>query len=57
MKKEITIIISVDCEKDEWGNVISCKGFDDGKPIQNTAEILGWIELIKQQEIRKAFPK
>jgi len=56
-KKQIVIKITIDCEKDEWGNVISCKGFDDGKPIQNTAEILGWIELIKQQEIRKAFPK
>jgi len=55
MKKEIVIKISIDCEKDEWGNVINLQGFEDGKPIQNTAELIGWIELIQQQESRKLF--
>ncbi len=53
MKKEIVIKIFVDSEKDEFGNIIHCKGFDDKKPIQSTIELIGLLEVIKQQEIRK----
>ena len=56
MKKEIVIKITIDCEKDEWGNVINLQGFKEGKPIQNTAELVGWLELIQQQESRRLFP-
>lgn len=55
MKKEIVIKIFVDCDKDEFGNIIHCKGLDDGKPIQSTIELLGLLEVIKQQEIKKLF--
>ena len=56
MEKQIVIKITIDCEKDEWRNVINLQGFENGKPIQNTAELLGWLELTKQQELRKVFP-
>jgi len=57
MEKQIVIKISIDCEKDEWGNVINLQGFEDGKPIQNTAELIGWLELTKQQELKRVCPK
>jgi len=55
MKKEIIIKIFVDCDKDEFGNIISTQGFEDGKEIQNTAEIIGWLQVIQQQEGNKLF--
>jgi len=56
MEKQIVIKITIDCEKDEWRNVINLQGFENGKPIQNVADFLGWLELIKHQELMKAFP-
>ena len=53
--KEIIIKIFVDCDKDEFGNIISTQGFEDGKEIQNTAEIIGWLQVIQQQEGNKLF--
>ena len=50
MKKEIIIKILIDCDKDEFGNIINTQGFEDGKEIQNMAEIIGWIQLFQLQE-------
>ena len=55
MKKEIIIKIFVDCDKDEFGNIINTQGFEDGKEIQNMAEIIGWLQVIQQQEGNKLF--
>ncbi len=55
--KEIVIKIFIDCDKDEFGNIIHTKGFVDGKEIQDTAEIVGWLEIIQQQEIYKKLFK
>ena len=51
MKKSIIIKILIDTEKDEIGNLISFNGFENGKKIQNTVELLGLLDLIKNQEI------
>jgi len=53
MKKEIVIKIFVDCEKDEFGNIIHCTGFKDGREIQDRIELIGLLEIIKQQEVFK----
>lgn len=55
MKKEIFIKIFVDCDKDEFENIIHTQGFEDGKEIQSMAELIGWIELLKMQEGSKFF--
>ena len=55
MKKEIVIKIFVDSEKDEFGKIISIKGFEEGKQIQTAVEIVGWLEVIKTQEILNKF--
>ena len=55
MKKEIIIKISIDCDKDEFGNVIHTQGFVDGKEIQNQAEIMGWLQAVQLQEGMKLF--
>jgi len=57
MEKLIKIEIKVDSEKDEFGNLITLKGFEDGKPIQNTIELVGLLEIVKQQEIKNLFSK
>mgnify|MGYP001030814632 CR=1 FL=1 len=57
MKKEIILKISVDCDKDEFGNWVNLKGFVDKKPIQNMVELIGYLEVIKQQELAKLFKK
>lgn len=57
MKKQIIIKVFVDSEKDEFGKIISISGFDDGKQIQTAAEIIGWLEIIKSQEILDKFFK
>ncbi len=57
MKKLIKIEIEVDCDADEFGNLITVKGFDDKKPIQNTIDLIGLLEIVKQQEIKKLFSK
>ncbi len=55
MKKEIVIKISIDCKEDEFGNIIHTRGFENGKEIQNLAEIIGWIQIVQQQECGKLF--
>jgi len=57
IEKEIVIKVKVDCDNDGFGNLIELKGFDNGKPIQNLAEIVGWIQIIQHQEIKKLFRK
>ncbi|KKN44966.1 hypothetical protein LCGC14_0687870 [marine sediment metagenome] len=57
MEKLIKIEIKVDSEKDEFGNLITLKGFEDGIPIQNTIELVGLLEIVKQQEIKNLFSK
>ena len=54
-RKEILIKIRIDCDKDEFGNIIKFKGFDDKKNIQNTIELIGFLESIKQQELARLF--
>ena len=51
----VLIKIKIDSEKDSFANLISFKGFENGKPILNTIELLGLLEAIKQQEGRKLF--
>ncbi len=53
MKKEVLIRIRVDGDEDAFGTLIKFKGFDDRKPIQNTIELIGLLETIKQREMRK----
>ena len=57
MKKLIRIEIEIDCDNDEFGNLITIKGFEDGKPIQKTIDLVGLLEIIKQQEIMNLFNK
>ena len=53
MRKEIIIKIRIDGDKDEFANFISMKGYPENKPIQNTLELIGFLEIIKQQEQKK----
>ncbi len=57
MEKEVLIKIKISPDKDEFKNFITVKGFDNGKPIQNTIELIGLLDVIKQQEIIKLFRK
>ena len=57
MKKEIVIKIFIDCDKDEFGNIIHTQGFEDGKEIQSMAELVGWMEIVQQQENYKKLFK
>lgn len=57
MEKLIKIEIKVNCDDDEFGNLITMKGFEDGKPIQNTIELIGLLEIVKQQEIKNLFDR
>ncbi len=57
MEKEIILKIKVDSEKDEFGNLISIKGFEKGKEMQNTLFIVGLLEMVKQQEIKRILNK
>ena len=57
MKKQIRLIINVDVDKDDVKSVIDCEGFNGEKPIQNTMELVGFLELIKQQELSKIYQK
>jgi len=53
MKKEITIKIRMDSENDEFGNFVELKGFDEKTPIQNSIEVIGFLEVVKQEELKK----
>jgi len=53
MKKEITIKIRADSGNDEFGNFVELKGFDKNTPIQNSIEVIGLLEVIKQEELKK----
>jgi len=53
MKKEITIKIRLNSESDEFANFVELKGFDKNTPIQNSIEVLGFLEVIKQEEMKK----
>ena len=53
MKKEITIKIRLDSDNDEFGNFVELKGFDEKTPIQNSIEVLGFLEVVKQEELKK----
>jgi len=53
MKKEIIIRVRLDSEKDEFGNFVELKGFDQRTPIQNSLEVLGFLEVVKQEELKK----
>ena len=55
MKKFIRLEIKIDSDNDEVGNIITVKGYDARKPIQNTLELIGLLEFIKQQEILKVL--
>jgi len=57
MEKEIILKIKVDIDKDEFGNLISIKGFEEGKELQNTLFIVGLLEMVKQQEIKRILNK
>ena len=49
--KEINIIIKYD--ENEFGAEMITKGFDETKTPINTLEIIGILETIKQQELKK----
>ena len=49
--KEINILIKYD-EK-EFGAEVKTKGFNETKGPTNTLEIIGVLESIKQQELKK----
>lgn len=53
MKKEITIKIRLDSENDEFANFIELKGFNERTPIQNSIEVVGLLEVVKQEELKK----
>ena len=53
MKKEIILNIKINTETDEYENIITFKGFDDDKVIQNIKDLIGFLEIIKQQEVNK----
>ena len=53
MKKEITIKIRMDSESDEFANFVELKGFDEKTPIQNSIEVIGFLDIVKQEELKK----
>lgn len=53
MEKQILLKIKVDSNQDEFGNLMKFKGFDENKPIQNSIEVIGLLEILKQQEIKR----
>jgi len=55
MEKEIILKIKLDSEKDEFGNLISMKGFEKGQELQDHLLLIGLIEVVKQQEIQNIF--
>ena len=57
MKRKITLTIDVDSEQDEFNNVIKLDGFEKDKPFQNIIELVGFLEVVQQQELKKIFKK
>jgi len=57
MKKQIILTINIDSEQDEFNNVIKLEGFEKGKPFQNIIELVGFLEVVQQQELKKIFKK
>lgn len=55
MKKEIVIKIRIDSSSDEFANFIDMKGYNSKTPVQNTLELLGFLEVIKKQELERIF--
>jgi hypothetical protein len=53
MDKQIVIKIGIDTKKDEFATIINTKGFSEVKEVQNISEIIGWLEVLKQQELDK----
>jgi len=53
MDKQIVIKIGIDTKKDEFATIVNTKGFEKEKEVQNISEMIGWLEIIKQQEFKK----
>jgi len=53
MDKQIVIKIAIDTKKDEFATIINTKGFNESNEVQNIGEVIGWLEIIKQQELKK----
>ncbi len=53
MKKEIILKIRLDTDSDEFANLMEVKGFNKKTPIQNSIEIAGLLEVVKQEELKK----
>jgi len=57
MEKEIVLKIKLDKEKGEFVNVISSNGFENNNDLENSFILIGLLETIKQQEIKKLINK
>jgi len=57
MKKTVKLEIKIDGKEDEVANTISINGYDPRKPMQNSFELIGLLEFIKQQEITKLLKR
>ena len=57
MRKQIVLTINIDSEKDEFNNVIKLKGFEKNKPFQNIIELVGFLEVVQQQQLKKIFKR
>jgi hypothetical protein len=53
MEKAIRIDIKLDSEKNEFANIINVKGFEEDKEIENTIFLVGILETLKQQELKR----
>lgn len=54
LDKQIVLKIGINMKKDEFATIINVQGFKEGKEIQNIAEIIGWLEVVKHQELKKS---
>ena len=53
MEKEIILKIKLDSDKEEFANLISMKGFEKGKEMEDTILLIGLLDIVRQQEIQK----
>jgi len=53
MNKEITLKIRVDTDNDEFSNFIEWKGFNEKTPILNSIELVGLLDIVRQEELEK----